>query len=125
MIKDGFEWCADVLDKFVTIEQAVEMGETVMRRYMPAQASQSRIVINIYSANDDVVNFITDAGVTQCGVLTLNLSDSKDEDDETRGTNERREIHTRMVFGGTEISASMLDVSSGQYVQLEVDFLTN
>lgn len=49
--KDGVEWCADVLDKFVLAEQSVEIGETVVRRYTPACPSQKSIVINIYSAD--------------------------------------------------------------------------
>jgi len=51
--KDGVEWCADVLDKFVLAEQSVEIGETVVRRYTPACPSQKSIVINIYSADSD------------------------------------------------------------------------
>jgi hypothetical protein len=51
--KDGVEWCADVLDKFVLAEQSVEIGETVVRRYTPACPSQKTIVINIYSADSD------------------------------------------------------------------------
>ena len=51
--KDGVEWCADVLDKFVLAEQSVEIGETVVRRYTPACPSQRSIVINIYSADSD------------------------------------------------------------------------
>lgn len=51
--KDGVEWCADVLDKFVVAEQSVEIGETVVRRYTPACPSQKSIVINIYCADSD------------------------------------------------------------------------
>ena len=51
--KDGVEWCADILDKFVLAEQSVGIGETVVRRYTPACPSQKSIVINIYSAESD------------------------------------------------------------------------
>lgn len=35
-----------------------------------------------------------------------------------------REIHTRMVFGGTEVTASALDIATGHTVHSEMDFLT-
>ncbi|XP_068081163.1 heat shock 70 kDa protein 12A isoform X2 [Anabrus simplex] len=116
--KDGVQWCADVLDKFVEAEQSVTLGETVVRRYTPAKPSQTSIVINIYCADTNEAKFITDPGVRRCGTLNLDLSNT------TVQSEGRREIHTRMVFGGTEVTASALDVTSGNIVHADVDFLT-
>ncbi|XP_069704029.1 heat shock 70 kDa protein 12A-like isoform X2 [Periplaneta americana] len=118
--KDGVEWCADVLDKFVLAEQSVGIGETVVRRYTPACPSQKSIVINIYSADSDEAQFITDRGVQRCGTLSLNIPDVED----SKICDSRREIHTRMVFGGTEVTASALDIATGHTVHAEMDFLT-
>ncbi|PSN32258.1 Heat shock 70 kDa protein 12A [Blattella germanica] len=92
--KDGVEWCADVLDKFVSSDQFVGLGETV---------------------------FITDPGVHRCGTLSLDIPDGNGEG----SPNHRREIHARMVFGGTEVTASALDIASGYTVHAEIDFLAS
>lgn len=64
--------------------------------------------------------FITDFGVHHCGTLNLNIADVK----ENQSSDSPREIHTRMVFGGTEVTASALDVATGHIVHAEMDFLT-
>jgi hypothetical protein len=64
--------------------------------------------------------FITDPGVCRCGTLSLNITDAK----ENETSDSPREIHTRMVFGGTEVMASALDVATGHTVHVEMDFLT-
>ncbi|GLH08106.1 Heat shock 70 kDa protein 12A, partial [Gryllus bimaculatus] len=59
--RDGVQWCADVLDKFVSAEQSVALGEAVVRRYTPALPAQSSILINIYCADsDEAQNYSTD-----------------------------------------------------------------
>nr|CAD7263953.1 unnamed protein product [Timema shepardi] len=116
--KDDVEWCCDVLDQFVTVNQPIRIGENVTRRYTPALSSQTSIVINIYCADSDEVEFTTDPGVRQCGTLKLDLPYQLSD-----GASVRREIQTRMVFGGTEVKASALDISSGLCVNVELDFL--
>nr|CAD7199904.1 unnamed protein product [Timema douglasi] len=116
--KDDVEWCSDVLDQFVTVNQPIRIGENVTRRYTPALSSQTSIVINIYCADSDEVEFTTDPGVRQCGTLKLDLPYQLSD-----GASVRREIQTRMVFGGTEVKASALDISSGLCVNVELDFL--
>nr|CAD7452000.1 unnamed protein product [Timema tahoe] len=116
--KDDVEWCCDVLDQFVTVNQPIRIGENVARRYTPALSSQTSIVINIYCADSAKVEFTTDPGVRQCGTLKLDLPHQLSD-----GASVRREIQTRMVFGGTEVKASALDISSGLCVNVELDFL--
>nr|CAD7598432.1 unnamed protein product [Timema genevievae] len=116
--KDDVEWCCDVLDQFVTVNQPIRIGENVARRYTPALSSQTSIVINIYCADSAEVEFTTDPGVRQCGTLKLDLPHQLSD-----GASVRREIQTRMVFGGTEVKASALDISSGLCVNVELDFL--
>jgi hypothetical protein len=64
--------------------------------------------------------FITDRGVHRCGTLSLDITDVNDN----QNSDNRREIHTRMVFGGTEVTASALDIATGHTVHAEMDFLT-
>ncbi|KAJ9596420.1 hypothetical protein L9F63_012583, partial [Diploptera punctata] len=118
--KDDVEWCADVLDKFVLAEQCLALGETVVRRYTPACPAQKYIVINIYCTDSHNAQFITDPGVQRCGTLSLDIPDEGDKGSPIH----HREIHIRMVFGGTEVTASALDVATGHAVHADIDFLT-
>lgn len=55
VVKDGIAYCKDIFDKFVMADQSVSMGERVVRSYSPARRHQRRIVLNVFSAdNDDV-----------------------------------------------------------------------
>ena len=66
------------------------------------------------------LQFITDPGVHFCGTLSLDIPDEGDNGSPIH----HREIHARMVFGGTEVTASALDVATGHTVHAEIDFLT-
>ena len=116
--KDGIDWCTDVFDKFVLTDQAVALGDSVLRSYTPAKPGQKSIVINIYCCQNSDVRYITDAGVVKVGAVSLDFSD-----EQRTGGARRREIQTRMVFGDTEIKVSALDVESGACVRANVDFL--
>jgi len=66
------------------------------------------------------------ACVQECGSLRLELaSPSTDPVTDRSSTlgSRRREIQTRMMFGGTEIKVSALDVASGRSVRAGIDFL--
>ncbi|XP_027707980.1 heat shock 70 kDa protein 12A isoform X3 [Vombatus ursinus] len=118
LVKDGTRWCTDVFDKFISADQSVALGETVKRSYTPAKPSQMLIVINIYSAEQDNVNFITDPGVKKCGTLRLDLTGTDDTPLPTR-----REIQTFMQFGDTEIKAIAIDIPTSKSVKAGIDFL--
>uniref|UniRef100_A0A8C5QLT4 Heat shock 70 kDa protein 12A n=1 Tax=Leptobrachium leishanense TaxID=445787 RepID=A0A8C5QLT4_9ANUR len=118
LLKDGTRWCTDVLDKFIMADQSVALGETVKRSYTPAKPSQLMIIINIYSSEQDDVNFITDPGVKKCGTLRLDLTGS-----EGSPSQNRREIQTIMQFGDTEIKVMAVDVATSRNVKVCIDFL--
>lgn len=67
-----------------------------------------------------LLQFITDHGVHRCGTLSLDIANVND----SHSSDRCREIHTRMVFGGTEVTASALDIATGHTVHAEMDFLT-
>jgi len=137
LVKDGREWCTDVLDRFVAVDQSVALGEVVRRSYTPARAGQRKIIINVYcSANDDVT-YISDAGVRKCGTITLDLPEmtpppvlpgaaggAANADAASAGV-ERREIRATMQFGDTEIKVTAVDVVSSRSVRATIDFLSN
>ncbi|XP_035283587.1 heat shock 70 kDa protein 12B [Anguilla anguilla] len=121
LVKEGREWCTDILDRFVAVDQSVALGELVRRSYTPARPGQRKIIINIYcSATDDVV-YITDPGVRKCGTITLDLPEPAPGEAPAR----RREIRTTMQFGDTEIKVTAVDVPTSRTVRAAIDFLSN
>lgn len=123
LIKDGRDWCTDILDRFVSLDQSVALGEMVRRSYTPARVGQRKIIINIYCSDTDDVIYITDPGVRKCGAITLDLLEGATA--ACAGDNERREIRTTMQFGDTEIKVTAVDVATGQLVGASIDFLSN
>lgn len=116
MTKDGLDWCTDVFDVFVKVNQSVDLGDSIIRRYTPVRRDQTATTINIYSTDNEDAEFITDPEVSKCGTLTLTLLDIKPE-------GPRREIRTEMIFGDTEIHVHALDVTTNHRVEATIDFI--
>uniref|UniRef100_A0A8K9UPZ2 Heat shock 70 kDa protein 12B n=1 Tax=Oncorhynchus mykiss TaxID=8022 RepID=A0A8K9UPZ2_ONCMY len=122
LVKEGRDWCTDILDRFVSVDQSVALGEVVRRSYTPARSGQRKIIINIYcSVSDDVV-YISDPGVRKCGAITLDLPEALPG---TVAGAERREIRATMQFGDTEIKVTAVDMATNQTVRAAIDFLSN
>ena len=118
------DWCRDVFDRFVVVDRPLSLGDSVLRRYAPADPHQTSIVIHVYSSESSDVRFVTDPDVQQCGTLRLELLPAADDPVERPSVAaRRREIQTRMMFGDTEIKVSALDVVTGRSVRAAVDFL--
>lgn len=129
LIKDGREWCTDILDRFVSVDQSVALGEVVRRSYTPARLGQRKIIINIYCSTTDDVTYISDPGVRKCGTITLDLPEPLPLPGAVGGAGgggpERREIRATMQFGDTEIKVTAMDVMSNRSVRASIDFLSN
>ena len=67
MVAAGADWCADVLDVFVRLDESVAVGDVVSRSYTPATSKQATVVLHLYAthegkamvSNDDDNNLIT------------------------------------------------------------------
>uniref|UniRef100_A0A8C5H4Z2 Heat shock protein 12B n=1 Tax=Gouania willdenowi TaxID=441366 RepID=A0A8C5H4Z2_GOUWI len=128
LIKEGREWCTDIFDRFVSVDQSVALGEVVKRSYTPARTGQRKIIINIYCSTTDDVVYISDPGVRKCGTITLDLPEAGAEGGTGAaggGSPERREIRATMQFGDTEIKVTAVDVTSSRSVRASIDFLSN
>lgn len=128
LVKEGKNWCTDIFEKFVSVDQSVALGEVVQRSYCPARPGQRKTIINIYcSAADDVV-YITDPGVRKCGTVSLELpqlGEGGGHDGDTGSPRARREIRAAMQFGDTEIKVTAVDMSTSKTVRATIDFLSN
>lgn len=114
---DGVDYCADIFDKFVSLDQSVGIGDVVLRRYTPARAGQASITMHVYSGEGDACRFVSDEGVQRCGTLYLDLQDVQAPADTPR------EIHVMMTFGDTEVKVQAVDLVSGRNVRAIIDFL--
>ncbi|KAG8453272.1 hypothetical protein GDO86_000053 [Hymenochirus boettgeri] len=121
LVKEGKNWCTDIFDKFVSVDQSVALGDIVQRSYCPARNAQRKIIINIYCSSSDEVVYITDPGVRKCGTINLDLPDIN----ELGGKAGRREIKASMQFGDTEIKVTAMDVKTSKTVRAAIDFLSN
>ncbi|NWU14414.1 HS12B protein, partial [Cephalopterus ornatus] len=125
LVKEGRNWCTDVFEKFVSVDQSVALGEVVQRSYCPARPGQRRTLINIYcSARDDVL-YITDPGVRHCGTISLQLDGDAGDNGDTSPARGRREIRASMQFGDTEIKVTAVDTRTARTVRATIDFLSN
>ncbi len=115
VIKGGVEWCTDVLDTFVFVDQAVSQGHTITRGYTTANADQRSTIITLFASEKELVRFVTDPGVTRVAELKLEMP-------ETTG-GRGRELRMSMIFGDTELSVEAIDCTSGQSARASVDFL--
>ena len=113
--KDGIDWCTDVFDTFVTVDQSIALGEKVTRRYTPAKQYQTSTVIGIYCSEKEHVVYTTDPGVRKCGELYLEMPDT------TGG--KARELELTMMFGDTEIKVHAIDITSDKTAIATIDFL--
>jgi hypothetical protein len=139
IVKDNIEWCADIFDKFVLVDQSIGLGDIVIRKYTPARQNQAQCIISFYCSESDKPIYVTETGVRKIGeklvvhfsrmfqrvfVLgTLVLDMFNEGYSFLSGKDRRREIQTRMVFGDTEIKVSALDVTTGKCVRATIDFL--
>jgi len=114
-MKDGVEWCTDIFDTFVTVDQSICLGDKVTRSYTPAKSYQTSTVIGIYCSEKEHVLFTSDHGVVRCGELLLEMPDV------TGG--KRRELQATMMFGDTEIKVEAVDLTSGKTANATIDFL--
>ncbi|CAF5198350.1 unnamed protein product, partial [Rotaria magnacalcarata] len=124
----NIEWCADIFDKFVLVDQSIGLGDTVVRKYTPARLNQAQCVISFYCSESDKPIYVTDSGVRKIGTLVLDMfSDGYMSINRNNSfssfKDRRREIQTRMVFGDTEIKVSALDMTTGKCVRATIDFL--
>ncbi|XP_064095430.1 uncharacterized protein LOC135207538 isoform X2 [Macrobrachium nipponense] len=120
VVAAGSEWCADVLDRFVAVDESVAVGDVVVRPYTPATPGQSTVILHLYATHRHDAKFVTEDGVQRVGTLHLELGTPQDDNELRSG---RREITVHMKFGDTEVKASAIDHLTGQVVRANIDFL--
>ena len=111
---DGVEWCNDVFWLFVKENKVVKLGEKIKKTYHPLRPDRTRLKFGFYVTSNPKTQYITEPEVTKIGSLVVQSPDT------WRGKD--RKIEVSMYFGGTEITATAWDISSGHKAQTTLDF---
>jgi len=115
-IADGVEKCNDVFFRYVKENKVVKLGQRITKIYHPVRANSKRLKFGFYVTSNPKTQFVTDPRVTKIGSVIVKSPDT------WRGKD--RNIEVCMYFGGTEITATAWDVSSGNKVQTTLDFFS-
>ena len=116
VIKDGREWCTEILDTFVSINQPISQGQTISRFYNLARNGLKSTVIALFASDKERNQFITDSGVTKVAELKLEMA-------AISCGNDKRELKVTMDFSKTEVVVTALDCITGQTTAIQVNFL--
>ena len=111
---DGVEKCNDVFRRFVKENERVRVGQRIKKNYSPLYPERKEVKVSFYVSSDPKVKFTTDPGVTRIGRVVVKSPDTWKGKD--------RKIEVSMYFGGTEITATAWDISSGNQAQTTLDF---
>ena len=114
-VVDGIEKCNDLFNLFVRENSSVRVGQRVTNSYTPLHANDRYITYFFYASSNPDAQYITDAGMKKLGSVTVDSPDTQ------RGKD--RDLEVTMYFGGTEITASARDASSGNVAKTKIDFL--
>lgn len=135
------QWCCDVFNRFVSVNQSVGLFESVKQRFTPVMMDQNICKLNIYSTDNPNALFTTDPGVRKCATLYLNLEPIPQPSNINPAIKEliKREVEIEMFFGETEIKVKFskqihkaiiyflqvraIDLQTGHSVKSNIDFL--
>ena len=115
-IADGVAKCRDLFACFVQENEPVKLGQRIRQVFHPVYANQTEITFGFYTSSNANAQFVTDPGLTKIGNLLVQSPDTRSGRD--------RDIEISLYFGGTEITATALDVSSGNVEQTTLDFFS-
>lgn len=123
---DGKEWCTDIFDTFVTVNQPISLGKKITRYYNPACNGLRSTVITVFASENEYNTFVTDPGVTKIAELKLQMPPSTDPSTTTATKAvTSRELKVTMDFSTTEVSVTAVDCTTGHTASVNIDFLYN
>lgn len=113
-LADGRRKCKDLFNCFVKENDVARSGQSIKRMYSPLHENDTELTFGFYITRNPDCKFITDPGVTKIGSVKVQSPDTS----KGRG----RDIEVSMHFGGTEIVATAVDITSGCTAQTTLDF---
>ncbi|XP_071376136.1 heat shock 70 kDa protein 12A-like [Centroberyx affinis] len=113
--KEG-DWCRDVFNKLVEIDQNVGWNEPKEHIFSPIEADQTLVTFSFYRTERKDPKYVDEWGMDPVGSFEVSMPDTK------RGM--AREIKLEIKFGSTEIQATATDVDSNSTGSIKIDFMS-
>lgn len=114
ILADGRPKCRNLFIPFIKENEIARSGESIKEMYSPVYENDSKLTFGFYVTTNPECKYVTDVGVTKIGSVTVQSPDTSKGRD--------RNIEVSMHFGGTEIVATAVDISSGSTAQTTLDF---
>ena len=114
IIVHGVEKCNNLFKCFIKENERVQCGQKIKLSFSPLYPEEDKIEYSFYISSDPNVKFTTDPEVTKIGRVVVQSPDTWKGKD--------RDIEVSLCFGGTEITATALDISSGNQAQTTLNF---
>ncbi|XP_035673083.1 heat shock 70 kDa protein 12B-like [Branchiostoma floridae] len=109
--------CRDIFEILVRMDEALRIGESKTFKFHPIEPDHTEITFDFYVTQAKNPKFVDDEGVIREGCsITVSSPDT------TKGT--ERDIELKIKFGGTEITATAIDIESGSNVTCHVSLIT-
>lgn len=105
--------CDDLFSCFVKEDTVVKVGQRIRKTYTPLRPKQTTRKFGIFVASNPNTEYIDEPGVTKIGSLVVQSPDT------WRGKG--GDIEVTMYFGGTEITVTAWDFSSGNKAQTFIE----
>lgn len=113
-VVDGIEKCDKLFSCFVKEDTVVKVGQRISKPYSPLRPEKKSRHYGFYITSNPNTQYTDEPGVTKIGSLVVQSPDT------WRGKD--RKVEVSMYFGGTEITATAWDISSGNKAQTTLDF---
>lgn len=113
---DGIVMCKDLFSCLVKENDVVELGQRIKKIYHPSTPSSTRATVGFHVTTNPNTQFTSDPGVTEIGKISIQTPNTWKGKD--------RDIEVSLFFGGTEITATAWDESSGNHAETTLDFFT-
>lgn len=115
MIIEGEDFCEDVFDAFVRVNESVGVDEVHTKVYCPVRSRQTVMRIIFYCSERDVVNFVDDEGVSPLGELSIDIGRPfQSVEDKT--------VKVTLLFGQTHIYATATNKDGTEIRNCEFKF---
>ena len=116
--REGIYYCRDVFLKFINIGTPVYHDQITRHKLYPNTPNQQRMTFNIYCCDETELNdveYVSDEKFVHIGELMVKMPDY------TGGLS--REVEVQFHFGGTELSVTAKDITSGEVASTQVNML--
>ena len=99
----GVAKCTDLFVTYVNKNTAIELNSSMIKSFVPADATQTAIEFEFYSSNLEDVMYTDDAETKKIGNLSIPLPNTN--------LGKKRLVDVSFYFGGTEIKVTVKDRS--------------